>query len=95
MSVVEYDPDDAPKIWDEDTVIAITEFEYEKAERGGKYQPPSDAQVTVMQAYISSSELSTFKWLELGEKFINKRLNNDREWHARVWEALADHEGGE
>ena len=94
MSVVEYDPDDAPKIWDEDTVIAITEFEYEKAERGGKYQPPSDAQVTVMQAYISSSELSTFKWLELGEKFINK-LNNDREWHARVWEALADHEGGE
>ena len=93
MSVIEYEPDDAPKIWNEESVIAITEFEYEKAERGGPYQPPSDAQVTVMQAYLSSSEVSEFMWYELDEKFVDK-LNVDRNWHARVWEALADHQEG-
>ena len=91
MSVINYDPDDAPKIWDEDTVIAITIFEYEKAERGGKYQPPSDAAVTIMEAQISSSELSEFEWAECSENFINK-LNSDRCWHARVWGALDDHQ---
>ena len=93
MSIVKYDPDDAPTIWDDDTVIAITMFEYEKAERGGKYHPPSDAQVTVMQAYISPSELSEFEWAECSNAFINK-LNIDRNWHSRVWEALADHQRG-
>ncbi len=44
----------------------------EKPERGGKYHPPSDAQVTVMQAHISSSELSEFEWAECSSHFIKK-----------------------